>query len=361
MPFIKPLTLILAGLCTAAASVNATELESVASIAIPGATLTNFDISFIDQASQRYYFADRSNKSIDVFDVRTDRFIARVEGFVGVHLKNGKPHGDTSGPDGVLSTGSEIWAGDGNSTVKVIDATTLQVRAVLQTGGSARLDEMAYDPKDQVFIGVNNAEEPPYATLISTQEGHRVIGKLQFPEATHGAEQPQYNAEDGMFYMAIPELNNAPEKGGVAVIDPRTAKLVRMLSVEHCRPAGLAFGPNGNFLLGCSADGKNMPPVLTIMNAHSGQVVAVVPGIGGADMVDYNHHNGQYYAASRSNPQGPVLAVIDARTNTLVQTLALPGGGPHSLASSEISGKVYVPVGALNGGDGTIHVFAPTH
>ena len=99
---------------------------------------------------------------------------------------------------------------------------------------------------------------------------------------------------------------------------------------------------------------------MTIMNARSGKVVAVVEGIGGADMVDYNHRNGQYYATSRSSPQGPTLAVIDAHTNTLVQTLPLPGGKPHSVASSEISGKVYVPVGAVDGGDGTIHVFAPT-
>ena len=353
-------TIVVASLCVAMASASATELKAVDSIAIPGEALTNFDISYIDQASQRYYFADRSNKSVDVLDVRTDTFVGRVGGFVGVRVKDGKPQGDTSGPDGVLSTGSEIWAGDGDSTVKVINAATLQVRAVLGTGGHTRLDEMAYDPKDQIFIGVNNAEDPPYATLISTQDDHRVIGKIRFPTASDGAEQPQYNAEDGLFYMAIPELDHNPQKGGVAVIDPLTGALVRMLQVEHCRPAGLAFGPAGNFLLGCSADGKKMPAVMTIMNARSGKVVAVVEGIGGADMVDYNHRNGQYYATSRSSPQGPTLAVIDAHTNTLVQTLPLPGGKPHSVASSEISGKVYVPVGAVDGGDGTIHVFAPT-
>ena len=90
-----------------------------------------------------------------------------------------------------------------------------------------------------------------------------------------------------------------------------------------------------------------------------GQVVAEVAGIGGVDMVDYNQHNGQYYAVARSTAQGPVLAVIDAHSNALVQTLALPGGSPHSVASSETTGKVYVPVGALHGGDGSIHVFAP--
>ena len=132
-----------------------------------------------------------------------------------------------------------------------------------------------------------------------------------------------------------------------------------MLPVEGCHPAGLAFGPNDNFVLGCIADGKDMPAVTVIMNAKTGAVVATVPGIGGADMVNYNAKNGQYYTASRDNPGGPALGVIDATTNTLVQTIPLKGGNPHSVTSSEGNGHVYVPVGGSGGGDGTIHVYAP--
>lgn len=338
---------------------NAAELKQVGVIVIPGEKLTNFDISFIDQASQRYYFADRSNKSIDIFDVKTDKFVDRVSGFVGVIMKNGKPVNDTSGPDGVLLADKEIWAGDGDSTVKVIDLATLKITATLNTGGTTRLDEMAFDPKDKVFIGVNNAEVPPFVTLISTGPDHKVLGRVTFADATDGAEQPAYNPADGMFYVAIPELGKDEKKGAIAVIDPKTAQLVKMLPVENCHPAGLAFGPDGNFVLGCGADGKKMPAVITIMNAKTGKVVAVVSGIGAADMVEYNAKNGQYYTASRNNPGGPVLGVIDAKTNTLVQSIPLIGGNPHSVASSEVTGKVYVPVGGFGGGDGTIHIFAP--
>src|SRR5258706_13426267 len=140
---------------------------------------------------------------------------------------------------------------------------------------------MAYNPKDMVFIGVNNAEEPPFATLVSMKPGHKVIAKLSFPDATDGAEQPDYNAADGMFYVAIPELKKDPKKGGIAVIDPKTAKLVRMINVDNCRPNGLAFGPDQNFILGFQANGKaggGLPPVITIMNAKSGQGGANVSG-----------------------------------------------------------------------------------
>ena len=337
---------------------HAAELKQIGTIDVPGTKLANFDIGYVDPATGRYYLADRTNKGIDIFDTNKDAYLSRSGQFVGAVMKDGKVDNDTSGPDGVLVAGNEIWAGDGDSTVKVIDATG-KTTATMSSGGTTRVDEMAYDPKDQVFIAVNNAEDPPFATLTSTKADHAVIGKIVYPDAGDGAEQPAYNKDDGMFYMSIPQIGKDPKKGGVAVIDPKTAKLIKMLPVEGCHPAGIAFGPSGNFVLGCNANGKTMPAQTVVMNAKTGAVVATIPGIGGADMVDYNAHNNQYYTASRDNPGGPALGVIDATTNKLVQTIPLKGGNPHSVASSEANGHVYVPVGAVGGGDGTIHVFAP--
>ena len=102
----------------------AAELKQVGTIEIPGEKLTTFDISYIDPSSGLYYFADRSNKGIDVFDTKTDTFVGRVGSFVGVAMKDGKPDNDASGPDGVLFDGKAIWAGDGDSTLKIIDPST---------------------------------------------------------------------------------------------------------------------------------------------------------------------------------------------------------------------------------------------
>ena len=354
------LGLVLATSVVLVGAAGAAELKQVGTIAVPGEKLTNFDISFIDQATGRYYLADRSNKAIDVFDTTTERYVGRLGSFVGAVMKDGKVDSEVSGPDGVLLAGNEIWAGDGDSTVKVIDAASGKTVATIPTGGKTRLDAMGFDPKDQSFIGVNNAEDPPYATVISTKPDHAVTGKIVFSDATDGAEQPTYNPGDGMFYLSIPEFDHDPKKGGVAVIDPRSGKLVKILPVMNCHPAGLAFGPHGDFVLGCDADGKEMPAATTIMNANTGLVVATVPGLGGADEVAYNARNGQYYTASRGNPGGPVLGVIDATTDKLVEMIPIKGGAPHSVASSEATGHVFVPVGAVGGGDGSIHVFAPS-
>lgn len=341
---------------------GAAELKQIATIPMPGEALTSYDISFVNQKTEQYFLADRSNKAIDIFDVKDNKYVGRVTGFVGPVLKpDGKVNSNKSGPDGVLAFGQQIWAGDGDSTLKIIDANTMKITESTSTGGTTRLDEMAYDPKDQIFIGVNNAEDPPFATIVSTRKGHKIIAKVTFPDATDGTEQPGYNAADGMFYVSIPEIKKDPKKGGVAVIDPKTGKIVKILSVDNCHPNGLAFGPGQNFVLGCSASGKEgMPPIIVVMNAKSGSVVATISDIGAADEVAYSEKNNQYYIGGSNMPGGGVLGVIDAATNKLVQTIAMKGAStPHSVTVDDRTGHVIVPGGSGNGGCSCIQIYAP--
>src|SRR3954466_306555 len=116
---------VLVGLSFSGAA-SAADLKQVATIPIPGEPLISYDISYIDQAGQKLYLADRSNKGVDVYDLAANKFAGRVSGFVGAVLKpDGKVNSDKSGPDGVIVIGDEIWAGDGDSTIKVIDAKTM--------------------------------------------------------------------------------------------------------------------------------------------------------------------------------------------------------------------------------------------
>jgi hypothetical protein len=64
---------------------------------VPGKPLRAFDISWVDAVSARYYLADRSNASIDVFDTITNSIVTQIGGFKGATGKN-----DTSGlrPEG---------------------------------------------------------------------------------------------------------------------------------------------------------------------------------------------------------------------------------------------------------------------
>ncbi|HVC00125.1 MAG TPA: cytochrome C nitrite reductase [Candidatus Dormibacteraeota bacterium] len=331
------------------------KLKQVATMAIPGKKINIFDISWVDQKTQRYFLSDRTNSSVDVFNARTDKYIGSIAGFVGVKMKNGKPNYGASGPDGVLVEGDVAWAGDGDSTVKEIDLKTMKIVATIPTGGTHRCDELAYDPTNHVLACGNGDENPPFLSLISTTE-RKVIAKIPFANATDGIEAPAYNPADGLFYLSIPELDHNPKKNGVAVITPK-GKLLKILPVENCHPAGIVFGPGQNFLLGCTANGeKGMPPIAVVMNAKTGKLVATIPGVGGTDEVAYSAKNHQYYSAG-GDAHPSALFVIDALTNKLVQTIPT-GGNAHSVAASDVTGKVFAPEGAA--GCGCIRVFAPT-
>jgi len=340
-----------------AGSAGAAELRQIGTISIPGEPLNSFDISFIDQSTGMYYLADRSNKGIDIVDVKKGAYVGRVTGMIGFSGKN-----DTSGPNGVVIAGKEAWVGDGDSTLKVIDLKTMKIVDSIKTGGKNRADELGYDPKDGVIAIANNADEPPFLTFISTKPGHKIIGKLEFPNFTDGMEQTAYNPADGMFYTDIPEMDKDKKKGGLLVTDPKTAKQVKIIPVDSCVPHGIAFGTGGMVFLGCNAGTPRLglPAKQVVVDVKSGKTVAEIPDIGGSDESSVDNKLGRYYGALNGNPGGPVLAVIDAKTNKLLQKIPT-GPGAHSVAAYEGNGRVYVPIaveaGPLKGGCGCLAVY----
>src|SRR5262249_29204912 len=171
----------------------------------------SFDISWLDPTTHLYYLADRSNASVDVIDVRTALFIGRIPGFIGARTAGPNGQG-RSGPNGivVIQPRNQLWAGDGDSTVKVVNLATGSVVNTISTGGQFRTDEVAWDATDEIFVAVNDAEAPPFFTFISTTPGQAVIGQLQFPDATNGVEQPAWSPTTDLFYVPVPATTANP-------------------------------------------------------------------------------------------------------------------------------------------------------
>src|SRR5215472_18690164 len=92
--------------------------------------LGSFDISFVDPANAVYLLADRTNKSIDVVPTGTNgpvsQLMAPAPGFAGpVLCPVTMTANDCAGPNGVLvANGHQVWVGDGNSRVWVLDLTS---------------------------------------------------------------------------------------------------------------------------------------------------------------------------------------------------------------------------------------------
>jgi len=352
---------------------------------IPVKGLVVFDISFVDPATQLYYLADRSNKVIDVVDARRDVLVRQIKG----NFKGFTGNNDTSGPNGVVVSGHFLFVTDANSRIVTIDLRTDTIVSEVSTGGEPglRADELAYDPEDGLLLPVNNADSPPFATLIKVdkQTGKlTVVKRITFNNATNGAEQPVWDAGTGKFYISIPEIDGKVSDGAVGRIS-RSGALETLFPVHFCQPAGLSLGPNQGLLLGCSqvfdtagnpwtaASKTTAAPTQIVMDARTGKLDKTVKGVGGSDEVWFNEGDGRYYTASRNNPGGPVLGVIDSERQTLVQVVPTfntpassppPRGTAHSVAANPHNNHVFVPLPANNVFpgclDGCIAVFGTT-
>jgi hypothetical protein len=360
-------------------------LKLIDMIDVGGKGLGAFDISYVDSKRGLYVLADRTNASVDFIDPHDNTFITRVGGFKGVVL-TGSPavaNNNLSGPDGVIIVGkNEVWAGDGDSTVKVINIATSKIVDTISTGGQFRCDEMSWDSADHILAVANNADSPPFLTLIDT-DTHKILKKVPFdgsngtPNATNGLEQSQWSPTTGMFYVSVPQVGADLSQGGVSVIDPSTFSVVATYPVSDCTPAGLALGPDNQALLGCSVSFGTKPNVLTqsvVMNVKTGHVVATIPQVGGSDEVWYDPGSKHYYLGARSNKDSngvtvPVLGTIDAGTNKFDGNVATSTSA-HSVAADKNSQHVFVPIGFVAAGasdptnpcpiKGCIAVYEPT-
>ena len=337
---------LLSLICAGAQAASATGvLNRIATLQVPGKPLSSFDISFVNTDGV-YALSDRANRGLDFFNTATGAFLGRATGFVG----SGEAASfDVSGPNGVVAVGrNEFWAGDGDSTVKVADLRTKRVVATISTGGHERTDELSYDPRDHLVVAVNDADDPPFVTFISTRT-LKVMGRLVVRRATDGAEQPVWESATGLIYLSVPSLDHIKTSGAVAVINPRTRKLIRYMPVSRCMPAGLALGPSDDLLLGCSDDevAAGLPARSLVMSTR-GRIVARLPQVGGSDEVWSDQRAHRYYLAAFANTGGPVLGVVDSRTNRWIENLPT-GPFAHSVAADPRTGKVFVPIPAGKG------------
>jgi hypothetical protein len=307
-----------------------------------------FDIGWVDPATHTYYLADRTNAAVDVVKVADNKFV----GFLAQHKFRGATgDNDTSGPNGILTVDGELWAGDGDSTVKIIDLASGGVVKTISTGGTKRADELCFDSRDKLILIANDADAPPFVTIIST-ETREVVDQIPFPEATNGLEQCVWDPVTSRFFQNVPATTEHPG-GEVVAINPKTADIVKVYPVEGCEPAGMALGPHHHLLLGCSADAiaDGFHAQTLVMNANTGHIVATITQVGGSDQVWFNPGDNRYYLAARGMTSDgtktgrptPVLGVIDAETNTWITNVPT-GTNSHSVAADPESNKIFVPL-----------------
>jgi hypothetical protein len=251
-----------------------------------------------------------------------------------------------------------------------VSFTTL-VSAV-STGGTARADELAFDPKDRLLLVVNNADTPPFATLLSVNSscGLSIVTKIVYSSqgvnATGGAEQPVWDPGTQKFYQSIPQIGSNPQNGGIVRINT-SGVLETVYPINFCAPSGLTLGPNEDLLAECAVFtssgnqcsavnvgavsttstatvaataaslqslGAIVPPVcngiafpqVAICNVTpgrdcTGNALVSVPGVGGGDEVWFNSGDGNYYITAGNLPAAPALGVVASGATSTPNTL----------------------------------------
>src|SRR5260370_39441304 len=352
--------------CTGPGAPSNTQTKCLTAIPIPGSQLKSFDISFFNPQRNEYYLGDPTTMGVDVIDtvhltfVRTAGLDKPFKGIVlnkaGTAVRNA-----ASGPAGVVSHGRWLYAGDGDSTLHVIDLQApagSETKQVIATGGSLRVDEMAITTDGKLLITANNADEPAFLTLFSANGDNAassVAAILNISVDTTilptgfglGIEQPAWDPQTKRFYTSIPTIANNPPgcnygqaagdvtcSGGLLVTDPAHPTAVQgaydpvanagVIPVNACGPNGATLGGNDNLLLGCTPG--NLPGSTTtlVINATTHNY-AQVGGITGSDEVWFNPGDSRYYTGSSRFPKptrsplnrGSVLGVID-QTSVLI-------------------------------------------
>ena len=372
-------TAAFAGPCTGPGAPTTTQTECLTAVQIPGKALRSFDISWVNPDVSEYYFADRSNAGIDIIDTKKNTFKQTIGGFVGIKLlPSGAVDNNHSGPDGVTSHGRWLYAGDGDSTLKVIDLRTSTIKQSISTGGTTRVDEMALTTDGELLLAANNAEDPPFATLFAangddaTSHVAKIIKISVDPKiipagAGLSIEQPAWEPKTARFYTSIPVIANNPPgcnygqvpgtppppitcDGGLLVTDPlhpvavegafNPATNTGVVPLHACGPNGATVGPHENLLLGCTPGNNPSNTTTLVINAKT-KNYANIAGITGSDEVWFNAGDSRYYTGSSRQPGGAVLGVIDG-TSVLIETIP-QSSGSHSVAADCKRNTIFVP------------------
>jgi hypothetical protein len=360
-----------------------TQTNCVTAIHIPGNALRSFDISFVNPArGGEYYFADRSNSGIQIINTNSLKWRSTLGGFVGIVLNpNGTVNNNKSGPDGVTAFGRWVYGGDGDSTLKVFNLNAPDsdsLKQIISTRGMFRVDEMALTADGRLLLAANNADDPPFATLLAAngddpQSHVSIITKVMVDQSIMPAgaglslEQPSWDPNTRRFFTSIPIIANNPKNcnygqlagpitcdGGVLVTDP--TNLASPLAVQGafnpttntgviplhgCGPNGSTVGPNNNILLGCTP-GNNPSNTITLIIDAVTKVQTPITGITGSDEVWFNSGDARYYTGSSRDIGGAKLGVIDALTNTLIEKIP-QSSGSHSVAADAQRNLIFVP------------------
>ena len=273
-------------------------LKTIGTIAIPEATGSEFDHAAFDAKSRRVFIAHTARNCIEVIDHDAGRHIATLPGFPGV-------------AGAVADDGQILATNRGSASVALLDAVTLETRAVFKTGGRPNGAAIVARSSLAIVACIGNDGETPSLQLFGLNDHTHV--SIELPG------RPRWCVTDA-----------AAERVFLCIREPSmvlVARLPDLGSVTHWKiPSSGAHGldiDHSRERLYVACDDST----LVEMSSTSGEITNVWPIGGPPDVTFFNPTTGLVHVAI-GDPG--LVETVDPRTGHCTRTET--GAGAHTTA-----------------------------
>jgi DNA-binding beta-propeller fold protein YncE len=273
-------------------------LKIIGTITIPNAAGSEFDHAAFDAKSRRVFIAHTARDCIEVIDHDAGRHLATLPGFPGV-------------AGAVADDGQILATNRGSASIALLDAVTLEARAVFKTGTRPNGAVIVARSGLGIAACIGNDVETPTLQLYGLRVRQHV--SIDLPG------RPRWcvtDADAGRVFLAIREpsmvlVARLPDLGAVTHWKIPSSG-AHGLDIDHSR---------GRLYVACDDS------TLVEMNSASGEVTNVWPIGGPPDVTFFNPATGLVHVAVG---EPGLVDSIDPRNGHTMRTMT--GAGAHTTA-----------------------------
>lgn len=319
------LALVVSGSVPAATVAHGLPLRTVARVPLSGSSV-RFDYTSIDPGTNELWISHMDASQLLAFDVRTRKIVKTIPA-PGVH-----------GVIAVPALGRVFASATDAREVLTINAKTGAVLARAPAG--AYPDGLAYDPVERhVFI----SDESGGVETVINASGARITTIPLGGEAGN----VQYDAGSSRVLVDV------QTRGDIAIIDPRSNKIVRRLPLGGCaNPHGLLVDSSRRLaFVACDANARLLTIDLRTMRVTGNASVGATP-----DVLALDKSLHRLYVSAESG----VVAVFAEHTHSLAKLgQAFLATEAHTVAVDPRTHLVYFPLQSGSTGKPQLLIMTP--
>jgi DNA-binding beta-propeller fold protein YncE len=259
---------------------------------MPGVKIV-WDYLAFDATNRKLYINRRAN-GISVYSPDDNKLVGEIEKAAGSNNVAFAPEFNRG------------YSSNDNGTSAVIDLKTLKTIGTVKDGDDN--DANVYDPASKKIIWIN--ADAGTATFANAADG-TILGK-----APLNSKKAEFPAVDGKGKLFV----NIQDKSELAVFDTNTMKEVARYPTAPCQlPTALVMDPASNRLfLGCRSD----KPVLAVMDASNGKVVASLPIGRGTDAAAFDPETKKIFVTGGLDAKLTIIQQKSADEYAVVEEVA---------------------------------------